>query len=438
MSKGKILFKISGSIATFKSAALVSKLVHADYEVEIVMSKSALEFVGRATFEGLTGRRVHADTFESGSYMSHIHLDKWADLVVLCPATANTINKLASGIGDDLLTTLFLAHDFAKPYLLAPAMNTRMYLHPATQQSIQTLRSWGVTVLEADSGVLACGDTGAGRLLEPDTLFATIELAIGQKHQASAAAQSSRSSTPQMKVLITSGATSEPIDGIRSITNFSSGRTGAKIAEQFLARGHLVTLLHAAGAAQPVLGSTTVVSALTKREFVTFQDLDTELNDLLGQAKYDAVIHLAAVGDYSVASVKQTGSSAAADRNAKIASGLPLTLELKPNPKLVNQLREMSKNKTILIAAFKLTHSKHLDARLQAVNRLADAARPDWIVLNDYSEVVAGVKHVCKFFQASPLQELFQCANKQELAEGLEQTISQGFAKQLLNRKEKP
>ena len=170
MSKGNILFKLSGSIAAYKACALISRLVQDGYTVQTVASKAALEFIGPATLEGLTGRAVECETFASGRAMQHIHLAKWADLTIVCPASANTINKLASGIGDDLLTTLFLAHDFKKPYLLAPAMNTLMYRHPATAASLQKLASFGVAILETASGVLACGDVGEGRLLEPELL----------------------------------------------------------------------------------------------------------------------------------------------------------------------------------------------------------------------------------------------------------------------------
>ena len=118
MSQTKILFLVSGSIADFKAAAVVSQLVQRNFEVRVVASKSALEFVGAATYEGLTGQPVHSEIFASGQMMSHIHLERWADMIVLCPASANTLNKMAAGIGDDLISTLFLAHEFKKPFLV--------------------------------------------------------------------------------------------------------------------------------------------------------------------------------------------------------------------------------------------------------------------------------------------------------------------------------
>lgn len=152
MSKYKILFQISGSIAAYKSAYLISKLVQNNFEVQTVVTQSALQFIGKATLEGLTGKPVLMDTFEESNMMSHIELMKWADLIILAPASANTINKMANGIADNLVTSLFLAHKWDKPYLIAPAMNSAMFKHPATQKSLQTLIDWGIIVLPTDAG----------------------------------------------------------------------------------------------------------------------------------------------------------------------------------------------------------------------------------------------------------------------------------------------
>src|SRR4030043_2048298 len=132
MSKYKILLKITGSIAAYKSAYLISKLVQNNCEVKVAAIDSALKFIGKATLEGLTSYPVYTDSFEEGQMMSHINLVKWADLTLIAPATANTINKIAAGISDNLVSSLFLAHARKKPYLIAPAMNTAMYEHPAT------------------------------------------------------------------------------------------------------------------------------------------------------------------------------------------------------------------------------------------------------------------------------------------------------------------
>jgi phosphopantothenoylcysteine synthetase/decarboxylase len=174
MSKSKILFQLTGSIAAYKSCSVISKLVQEGFEVQAVCTPSALQFIGQATLAGLTGRPVFTDVFESNRMMDHIHLAKWADLAIVCPASANSINKLAQGIADDAVGTLFLAYDLKKPYLIAPAMNQEMFQHPATQASIQKLQSWNVRVLPTDSGWQACGDLGPGRLLDPDMIHQEI------------------------------------------------------------------------------------------------------------------------------------------------------------------------------------------------------------------------------------------------------------------------
>ena len=151
-SRPHVLFQLSGSIAAYKACHVVSRLTQAGCDVQTVATDGALQFIGPATLEGLTGRAVATDTFEAGSQMDHIHLVRWADVIVLCPATANAINRLAAGMADDLIGTMFLAHDFTKPYVVVPAMNTAMYTHPATAASLERLRGWGIEILEPDAG----------------------------------------------------------------------------------------------------------------------------------------------------------------------------------------------------------------------------------------------------------------------------------------------
>lgn len=175
MQKSKnVLFLMSGSISCYKACGIISDLVKQGINVDVAVTKSAHKFIGNATLEGLTGNRVYDDSFEDGQMMSHISLIKKCDLVILCPATANIINKMASGIGDDLVSSLFLAHDFSKPFIVAPAMNTNMYNHPTTQHSLGKLREWGVKQVGPEVGVLACGDTGMGRLAQESLITESI------------------------------------------------------------------------------------------------------------------------------------------------------------------------------------------------------------------------------------------------------------------------
>lgn len=386
MSKSKILFQLSGSIACFKACQLLSSLVKDGFEVEVVATRSALNFVGTATLEGLTGRKVHSEVFENGGHMNHIRLVRWADLILLCPATANMLNKLANGIGDDLVSTLFLAHDFKKPYLIAPAMNVSMLHHPTTQSSIAKLREWGITVLESGNGTLACGESGEGRMLEPEEILKEIKGHLNK----------SRTPPRQLKVLVTSGGTREPIDGVRSIANTSTGQTGTAIARHFAQRGHEVTLVRARDSV-----SAPQLNGLRVRDFTTFADLRETLKDELGSTDYDAVIHAAAVSDFSLDHIEANGKTLPPSEKLDSESTEALHLYLKRNPKIVDELRAHSRNSSIRVVAFKLTNTKDEQARLQAVQKLAKHARPDLIFQNDLSEIdPANGLHVARIFSA--------------------------------------
>jgi phosphopantothenoylcysteine decarboxylase/phosphopantothenate--cysteine ligase len=176
----RVLFQLSGSIAAYKACHVISRLVQDGCEVQAAATRGALEFVGRATLEGLTGRPVFTDVYESGRMMDHIHLARWADVAILCPATAQTINRLATGTAEDPLGSLFLAWEIAgKPYFVAPAMNHQMLAHPATRASLGRLEEWGVRLLFGEEGHQACGEIGAGRLMEPDAILERLRGALG-------------------------------------------------------------------------------------------------------------------------------------------------------------------------------------------------------------------------------------------------------------------
>lgn len=398
MSKGKIVFQMSGSIACFKACDLLSRLQKAGYELEVVATPSALKFVGEATIEGLTGKRVHKAVFDNGKHMDHIRLARWADLMLLCPATANTISKLAAGLGDDLISTLFLAHDFSKPYVIAPAMNAAMAGHPAVRAAVKKLRSWDVDVLPSGEGHLACGETGEGRLLEAEHLFTLLEsrladmatMPLGTETNPAIPAEeiaSRESGEPvprrQLDILVTAGGTREPIDRVRSIANFSTGRTGAEIAEYFASRGHRVTLLRATDA---VAGP----KNLLERTFSTFADLKSLLETELISKNYDAVVHAAAVSDFAVDEIMTNGRATKKSppgKPTKIDSDALTVLVLRRNPKLVDGLRALSKNPTVKIVALKLTDGVDDGTRELEVKKLAERARPDFIVHNDFASM---------------------------------------------------
>jgi phosphopantothenoylcysteine decarboxylase/phosphopantothenate--cysteine ligase len=170
----KILFLLSGSIACFKSCTAISQFVKDGHSVQTAATSAALKFVGTSTLEGLTGKPVFVDPYSDGNQMDHIHLARWADILLLAPATANSIARLAHGLADDAVSCLALANNFKKKLLIAPAMNHDMLAHPATQKNIHQLREWGAIFIEGESGSLACGEYGSGRLAEPDQLIAHV------------------------------------------------------------------------------------------------------------------------------------------------------------------------------------------------------------------------------------------------------------------------
>ena len=233
MLQGKtVLLGVTGGIAAYKAAALASALVKLRACVEVVMTEHATRFIAPLTFEQLTGNRVSVDTFDRNfvHQVEHISLARRSDLVMIAPATANVCAKLAHGIADDMLTTTVLA--CRCPKLIAPAMNTNMFENPVTQDNLDTLRRYGWEVIAPASGRLACGDVGAGKLPEPETLVWHILRVLGKPHDLAG-----------KRVLVTAGPTREPLDPVRYLTNRSTGRMGCALAKLAMLRGAEVTLV---------------------------------------------------------------------------------------------------------------------------------------------------------------------------------------------------
>ncbi len=179
----KILLCVTGSISCYKAAELASLLTKNGNEVKVAATEDALRFVGKATFEGLVKNKLYTDLWSNDEdSIAHITLgQKWPDAIIVYPASADTINKFAAGIADNLLGAIFLANNFSKPFAIAPAMNSNMLLHPATQRSLKTLKEWGAKILEGKSGHLACGDDGVGRLAEPAEAYEFLKGILGEK-----------------------------------------------------------------------------------------------------------------------------------------------------------------------------------------------------------------------------------------------------------------
>ncbi len=279
MLKGKnVILGVTGSIAAYKIAGLASMLVKKGCRVDVMMSQNATNFINPITFETLTGNKCLVDTFDRNFQfqVEHVSLAKQADVVMIAPASANVIAKLAHGLADDMLTTTVLACKCRK--IIAPAMNTNMYENPIVQNNLKICQSYGMEVIKPAVGYLACGDTGAGKMPEPEELFDYIEREIAWEKDLKG-----------KKILVTAGPTREAIDPVRFITNYSTGKMGYAIARAASLRGAEVTL---------VTGKTDV----PKPRFVNIIETESArdmFDAVTAGAEYqDAIIKAAAVADY--------------------------------------------------------------------------------------------------------------------------------------------
>lgn len=362
MSSANILVILTGSIAAAKACTAISALVQQGHRVRTVVTAAGLRFIGPATLEGLTGEPPQTDLFAPGTALEHIDLVRWADLVLVCPATAHSLNRFAAGLADDLAGALMLARERDRPLLIVPAMNPAMWSHPATQAAVARLQEWGARFVGPAQGRTACGEAGEGRMVEPDEILVAVAAALARPVAAK-------------RILVTSGATAERLDGVRVLTNTSTGRTGADLARHLAVAGHQVTLLRAASA--PAAGS-----GVRDETFVTFADLDAALDRLLGTVDFDVVIHASAVGDFGLGAMWVDGVEHPAG-GTKLDSGRKVLVELRPQPKLVDSLRERSRNPSLTVIAFKLTDGADPAAAQTAVATLFQRAGVDFVVHND-------------------------------------------------------
>jgi len=348
-NRKNILLGVTGSVAAYKSVDLVRRMIDEGLGVQVIMTEAACRFITPLTFESVTGRGVYRDIF-SEPY-SHIDLSREADLFVIAPATANTINKLACGIADNLLSNLWLT--FEGPVIIAPAMNFRMYRHPTVQKSIRELKRAGVNFVGPVSGSLACGDEGKGRMAE---ITAIVEAAVSAL-------------TPKdlggHNIIVTAGPTVEPIDPVRFISNRSSGKMGFAVAQAAARRGAKVTLISG-----PV--------SLTPPENVTYvpvrkaSEMEAAVTTRLSGAT--AVIMAAAVADFAPSTVNKS----------KIGKDDIPAITLKKTPDILRKVAART-DKCILVG-FAAETGKGLE-RAKKKLRTKDL---DFIVLNDVTREDAG------------------------------------------------
>lgn len=279
MNGKKILLCVTGGIAVYKAAALTSKLAQTGASVKVILSESAAEFVTPLTFQALSRNEVYMDTFDEKNpkKIAHIDLADWADLILVAPATANTIGKLANGIADNMITTTLLAA--TSPVWIAPAMNVHMYEHPAVKKNIEKLYEFGYRFIEPGEGYLACGYVGKGRLEEPEKILSLIENHFSKRS----------GELTGKKVIVTAGPTREKIDPVRFITNHSTGKMGYAIAEAAAERGAEVTLVSGPVSIAPPQGVKLVMVESAEEMYLAVMEHYPET---------DIVIKTAAVADY--------------------------------------------------------------------------------------------------------------------------------------------
>lgn len=357
----KIIVCVAGGIAAFKVVAVVRGLAEMGADVRVVMTRSAHHFVGKQTFAALSGNPVATEMFGSGATVPHVELARGADLVIVAPATANALAKMALGFADDLFSAVLMT--VRCPVLVAPAMHTEMWEHPATRRNVAALEERGVILIGPSEGALSSGDSGAGRMSEPDELVRAGLRALGGADDLVGA-----------RALVTAGGTQEPIDPVRFVGNRSSGRMGFAIAREAAARGAKVTVVAGATSAQPPPGV----------EVVQVATADEMRAAVLERApECDVIVKAAAVADFK--------PRQAVDRKLKKASGPP-EITLVPTPDILAELGSspgLRKARGILVG-----FAAETEPDPRRLGRLAEEKRrskgADVIVANDVGSSDSG------------------------------------------------
>ncbi|WP_174273571.1 bifunctional phosphopantothenoylcysteine decarboxylase/phosphopantothenate--cysteine ligase CoaBC [Sphingomonas bacterium] len=395
MTGARILLIVGGGIAAYKACELVRGLRKAGKSVRCVLTSGGAHFVTPMTLAALSEQPVHTSLWDlkDEAEMGHIQLSREADLVVVCPATADLLARMATGIADDLATTLLLATD--KPVLAAPAMNVRMWEHAATRRNVERLRDDGVTVIEPDEGPMACGEYGAGRLPEVDAILAAIDAALASPQKIPLSGK---------HAIVTAGPTHEPIDPVRYLANRSSGKQGFAIAAALAKLGAEVTLV-----AGPV--------ALATPPGVARIDVETarEMAAAVAAAlPAEIAVLTAAVADWRVDAASQKIKKGSADAPA---------LALVENPDILASLAT-GPHRPALLIGFAAETENVID---HAVAKRA-RKRCDWIVANDVSgDVMGSDRNTVHLITAEGIED-WPSGSKQEIAARLAERIADALA----------
>ncbi len=394
----RVLLIVAGGIAAYKSLELVRLLRKAECGVTAVLTEAGGRFVTPLSLQALTESKVYSELFSltDESEMGHIQLSRAADLVVVAPATANILAKLAAGIADDLATTLLLATD--KRVLVAPAMNVRMWRHPATAANMAALAARGVAVVGPDEGVMACNEFGPGRLAEPPAILDAIVALLAPAARPLAGRHA----------LVTSGPTHEPIDPVRYIANRSSGRQGHAIAAALFALGARVTLVSG-----PV--------AIADPEGVEVRHVETAEQMLIAcraALPADVGVFAAAVADWRVATT-------AGQKLKKVSGGAPPELALTPNPDILATIARGETRPRLVVGFAAETHELRRHAEEKRRRKGCD-----WIVANDVaagSGIMGGAENEVHLFTGDGVED-WPRASKEEVARRLAQRIAAALA----------
>ncbi len=395
----RVLLIVTGGIAAYKALELIRRGAERGLRFRCVLTRAAQQFITPLAVASLAGEKVYTDLFSltDEAEMGHIRLSREADLVVVAPATADMLAKMAGGLADDLASTLLLATD--KPVLVAPAMNPCMWQHPATQRNVERLRGDGIRFVGPEEGDMACGESGPGRMAEPEAILAAIETLLGPKPLAG------------LRALVTSGPTHEPIDPVRYIANRSSGRQGHAIARALADAGAAVTLV-SGPAALPDPPGVRTVRVTTAREM---------LEACEAALPVDIAVCAAAVCDWRPA-------HAVEDKLKKREGAAPPVLELAENPDILRSLATRSEDRPRLVIGF----AAETEALLEHAREKRRRKGCDWILANDVgagSGVFGGSRNRVLLLRDEEEPESWPEMDKQELARRLVAEIAGAFGR---------
>ena len=380
----KILLVICGGISAYKSLEIIRELKKRKVQIKTILTKSAKKFVTPLSVSSLSQEKVYDDIFniENESEMDHISLSRWADLILVAPATANTISKLSSGSSDDLASTVILASD--KEVYLSPAMNVRMWEHPSTKDNLLKLKNYGYKIIGPEIGDMACGEFGKGKMTEPNEIIREVELYFNNKGK-----------NKKFKALVTAGPTREYIDPVRFITNKSSGKQGYEIAKSFRDNGFETTLISGQTNLDPVAG-------------VNFIKVDTAqemFNETINNLPSDVAVFAAAVADYKINNYQ----------NEKMKKKENLNLVLEKNIDILSNISKHNSLRPRLTIGFAAETNDLVKNSLKKL----EEKNCDWIIANDVSDKSIGFdsdENQVSIFYDNKTKEILNKMNKSLIA----------------------